>query len=435
MSAPTSNKVSTLAFWVKRSKLGSGQHIISANGTSHSENTNSFYVQFKTDDTLRVSSYPDPQTNVFTLTTSRKFRDVGAWMHIAILIDTDESAADRCKIFINGVREPAANLTGTTPSSGATNHLLGKATTTWYGSGSVNVQHCIGDEADRFRYKCSGYLADFYFVDGSAIEPVGNFIESTGYSSYKPKAFDMSSYSGNSFHIDAQPAHDADLLVTSVARNDGDTTFADVAAGHTITRYGNTHHDNTVGNPFGSGTAMYFDGSGDYLQTSTSSDLTFGTGDFTVETWFYPTTVDTSTAYKGIISDELYSSTGGWAVSQRDDELSLWIKDTGGSWVSFVADGALTASQWQHIAVSYDSSTTTTRLFVDGVSVASGTTSGWNLTGDQIEIGRSVSGQEITGYLFDARATKGTARYTSNFTAPSAPFELKPSLHRRRPIR
>ena len=45
-------------------------------------------------------------------------------MHIAILIDTDESAADRCKIFINGVREPAANLTGTTPSSGATNHLF-----------------------------------------------------------------------------------------------------------------------------------------------------------------------------------------------------------------------------------------------------------------------------------------------------------------------
>ena len=229
-SAPTSNKVSTLAFWVKRSKLGSGQHIISANGTSHSENTNSFYVQFKTDDTLRVSSYPDPQTNVFTLTTSRKFRDVGAWMHIAILINTDESAAaDRCKIYINGVREPSANLSGTNPSSGATNHLLGKATTTWYGSGSVNVQHCIGDEADRFRYKYSGYLADFYFVDGSAIEPVGNFTESTGYGSYKPKAFDMSSYSGNSFHLKFEDSSDIgsdstsnsnDFSVTNLSSHD-----------------------------------------------------------------------------------------------------------------------------------------------------------------------------------------------------------------------
>ena len=40
--------------------------------------------------------------------------------------------------------------------------------------------------------------------------------------------------------------------------------------------------------------SIYFDGDGDYLQTSTSSDLTLGTSDFTVETWFKPTTVNTS---------------------------------------------------------------------------------------------------------------------------------------------
>ena len=32
----------------------------------------------------------------------------------------------------------------------------------------------------------------------------------------------------------------------------------------------------------------------------------------------------------------------------------------------------------------------------------------------------------FTGYIFDVRITKGTARYTSNFTAPSAPLELNP---------
>ena len=207
-----------------------------------------------------------------------------------------------------------------------------------------------------------------------------------------------------------------------------DSSLHDETSNHTVSKTSGTSYDkaSTPYEAAAKSTAMYFDGTGDYLQTSTSSDLTFGTGDFTLETWLYPTTVNTSAGYKGIISDELYSSTGGWAVSQRDDELSLWVKDTGGSWVSFVADGALTANQWQHIAVSYDSSTTTTRLFVDGTSVASGTTSGWNLTGDQIEIGRSVSGQEVAGYLFDVRATKGTARYTSNFTAPSAAFELNP---------
>ena len=78
-----------------------------------------------------------------------------------------------------------------------------------------------------------GLLADVYFTDGYAKSPT-DFIESNDYGGYKPKAY-TGSFGTNGFHIDAQPAHDADLLVTSVARNDGDTTFADVAAGHTIT--------------------------------------------------------------------------------------------------------------------------------------------------------------------------------------------------------
>ena len=32
----------------------------------------------------------------------------------------------------------------------------------------------------------------------------------------------------------------------------------------------------------------------------------------------------------------------------------------------------------------------------------------------------------LNGYVFDVRITKGTARYTSSFTAPSGPFELNP---------
>jgi len=403
-SSASSATACTISFWVKRGKTDEENTVFHA-GTASGDRG---HVRFNSNNTLEAACYNGSW--FFELKTNAIYRDPSAFYHIFVSIDTTNGTG---KLFVNG-EEPS--LQTNTTNSSSTVLPFGKT-----------IEHQIGQRGFDSTGYHDGLVSDFYFIDGTALStPVDQTISSTGYSSYKPKAFDISGYSGNSFHIDAQSAHDADLLVSSIDRNDGDTLFADAAAGHTITRYGNTHHDNTVGNPFGSGTAMYFDGSGDYLQTSTSSDLTFGTGDFTVETWFYPTTVNTSAAYKGIISDELYSNTGGWAVSQRDDELSLWIKNTGGSWVSFVADGALTANQWQHIAVSYDSSTTTTRLFVDGTSVASGTTSGWNLTGDQIEIGRSVSGQEITGYLFDVRATKGEARYTSNFTAPSAPFELNP---------
>lgn len=372
----------TVAMWVKRSKLSSLQYFFSWGGDG---------INFDSSDRISIWN-----GSAYRYTTAL-FRDTSNWYHITISCN-----AGTITIYVNGVA-----------------HAL-SSSVSYPAWGSVYFGRWSGNTS----YNFDGYLADIYGIEGSALDHT-SFTESNDYGGLKPIAY-TGSFGANGFHIDAQVANDSDLLVSSIDRNDGDTLFADAAAGHTISRYGNTHHDNTVGNPFGSGTAMYFDGTGDYLQTSTSSDLTFGTGDFTLETWLYPTTVNTSAAYKGIISDELYSSTGGWAVSQRDDELSLWIKNTGGSWVSFVADGALTANQWQHIAVSYDSSTTTTRLFVDGTSVASGTTSGWNLTGDQIEIGRSVSGQEVAGYLFDVRATKGTARYTSNFSAPSAPFELNP---------
>ena len=80
------------------------------------------------------------------------------------------------------------------------------------------------------------------------------------------------------------------------------------------------------------------------------------------------------------------------------------------------------------MAVSYDSSNTTTRLFVDGTVVASGTTSGWNLTGDQVEVGRSVLGQEVQGNMADIRVTKGSALYTAAFDTPTAPFQIEPTF-------
>ena len=404
-SSAGNRKTYTVAFWVKRSSISNSNQILFSSGGTGDSNTNQ--ISFRDNDTLEFYLYPS--TSMSRLATAARFRDVGAWYHITVAVDTTQAtAANRVKMFVNGVQQTFETHT-TYPDQNDQSHF------------NDNREHKFGEEQHRNRYNAEVLLADCYFIDGSAIEPVDNFIEDTGYSSYKPKAFDMSSYSGNSFHIDAQPAHDADLLVTSVARNDGDTTFADAAAGHTLTTGGDPEHSIAVGNPFtGDDRAIYFDGSDDYIETDSSSDLTFGTGDFTVEFWFNPASTNTSNSYKGIICDEVYGGTGGWGLSQRDDELSLWIKNTGGSWVSFVADGALTANRWQHIAVSYDSSITTTRLFVDGTSVASGTTSGWSLTGERVRVGRTLSTQEVTGYLFDIRVTKGQARHTSSFTPPAS---------------
>ena len=81
---------------------------------------------------------------------------------------------------------------------------------------------------------------------------------------------------------------------------------------------------------------------------------------------------------------------------------------------------------WHHIATSYNG--TTLRTFVDGTLHASAISANWGLAlapGDNFWIGArrdSSSPIYMQGHLDEVRITKGVARYTSNFTAPTAPF-------------
>jgi hypothetical protein len=60
---------------------------------------------------------------------------------------------------------------------------------------------------------------------------------------------------------------------------------------HTITVNGNTQIS-TAQSKFG-GSSAAVDGAGDYLSIASTSDFGFGTGDFTIEGWFYKTAVAT----------------------------------------------------------------------------------------------------------------------------------------------
>ena len=86
---PTNNKIWTLSFWVKRTELGREQHILDGNGQQ-------FY--FETADKLRFGD--SGGTN---LQTTQVFRDVSAWYHLVIAVDTTQAtASNRARIYVNG---------------------------------------------------------------------------------------------------------------------------------------------------------------------------------------------------------------------------------------------------------------------------------------------------------------------------------------------
>ena len=95
-----------------------------------------------------------------------------------------------------------------------------------------------------------------------------------------------------------------------------------------------------------------------------------------------------------------------------------WVK-LGGA-VGITANSALTANTWQHIAACKSGSST--RLFVNGTQVGSTYTDTDTYDSARWEIGRVSGLFPLNGYIDDFRVTKGVARYTANFTAPTQAF-------------
>lgn len=159
------------------------------------------------------------------------------------------------------------------------------------------------------------------------------------------------------------------------------------------------------------GTSAYFDGTGDYLNV-TSSTLAFGTGDFTFECWFYSSIIsntqtilsfrDPNTADLGL-GITLYAS-----KVNIDTYAYNYITGT----------TTLSSNTWYHVAVSRSGNSM--KLFINGVQEGSTATVNFNLTNYKWNIGYGPNGY-FTGYIDELRVSNN-ARYTSNFTPASEQF-------------
>jgi len=157
-----------------------------------------------------------------------------------------------------------------------------------------------------------------------------------------------------------------------------------------------------------------------YLSTPDNAGFQFGTGDFTVEAWIYLISKPRSTASILCSGSSDYGLNGGYFVVDSSNKIQFGIPG------SVVSGGAISTGQWYHVAGTR--SGTTIRAFIDGAVVATGTgdSNTYNFSKDGLLVGRNgwdgLGSQGFYGYIDDVRITKGVARYTATFTAPTAPF-------------
>ena len=172
----------------------------------------------------------------------------------------------------------------------------------------------------------------------------------------------------------------------------------------------------TAQSKFG-GSSLVFDGSVDKLTAGTSQEFDLSSGDFTVECWLYVSSAPASNQV--IVAKWGNTVVTGWRL-EIDSSVIAWYTNTTRKLTS-----AYVAQQWNHVAVAKSGSNSF--MYINGVLAsgpASDSFSASDLTKPLTVGALDYPGffQGFVGYIDDLRITKGIARYTSNFTPPTAPF-------------
>ena len=291
---------------------------------------------------------------------------VNSWNHIAV-----SRSGNTYSLYLNGTR------TATTTNS---NSLADVATVVAIGRYSGGT----------FGYM-NGYISNARIVKGTAV------------------------YTGSTYTVPTTPL--TAVTNTQLLLNYTNGGITDAAAKNVLETVGGASIS-TAQSKWG-GSAMAFDGSGDWLINPPSAQNQLGTGDFTVEFWFY----STSSADVGIFNISATSSSGSAGMARTkntSNQITFWVNGNGGNTVT---TSTYSINAWHHVALVRNGSTNT--LYVDGVSAASNSnTPTWAST-PCIGVGRPYNDNTIgayIGYINDLRITRGYARYTANFTPPTSAF-------------
>ena len=214
---PTNVDKYTFSVWVKRADLGaSNSKIFSvSSGSTYGEEK----LEFNQDDLIWRHTQASDGSTVWERVTDRKFRDPSAWYHIVVAYDSSQgTAANRCKMYINGVEETSFSGSSN-PSSG-----LDSYTNTSGRAFKFFTYH----EDSNTSQDASAYFAEMVYIDGQQLDQTsfGEF-DSDSPNIWKPIDVSGLTFGNNGFYLDFEDSSD---LGADVSGNNNDLTFSNIAS-------------------------------------------------------------------------------------------------------------------------------------------------------------------------------------------------------------
>ena len=178
----SSRQISTLSCWVKKSRASGGDSMNIFSAFSDGSFRTEVLLQSAGDFRLLNVS-----TSV-NLQTSALFRDVGAWYHFMIAIDTTQATdTNRVKMYVNGTQ--ITSFSSATYPSQNSNFMFNNSLPLHIGrTGAYGNEYF------------DGLMANYYWIDGQALTPssFGETDATTGI--WKPKSY-SGSYGTNGFFL------------------------------------------------------------------------------------------------------------------------------------------------------------------------------------------------------------------------------------------
>ena len=474
---PTSagnRKVFTWSGWVKRNEIDSVGSLFS--GGESGTNFTSFTIGSNNQITVKKKL---SGSNDSLVAADPKTRDPGSWYHIVV---NEDYVRESSRIFVNGVEifDSGANFPSNTVGFiNATNdHRIGNSVNTneylqgemsdiFFVDGQALTPDVFGFNKEGKGYISAGSTMSTDFRSGQWLPKSPRVIKTEinrrggfGVNGFYLPLNDSSNF-GADFHCDPntiitlkdesapQPKNGAPTTsdnYISELRSDSNASNLVLAVPGIIGAPGVAYTDFSA-NIKGSGTnkvltangnagvaltdsyygsAMEFDGTGDYFSGTYNADFNFGTGDFTVEMWAQPKTVNSI--------DGLFAVNGGSGANRKiivhldNGTPKVHFGHLPGSSNAYVNSGiSITADQWHHLAFERNGSSAT--WYVNGVAtgITTALSQDVTFTNQPLYIGYGGEGSfnSFDGFIQDLRVYS-VAKYKGGFdvSKPYAPVGI-----------
>ena len=285
---------------------------------------------------------------------------VNTWNHIAFVRDGTVAT-----IYVNGVSIGSrTGITGSMSPAGGSTAFIGQ----YSGGGS---------------YYLNGSISNFRVINGTALYTA----------TFTPPTAPVTAISG-----------------TSLLLNGTNAGIFDNAAKNNLQTVGNAQISTSV-KKYGTG-SMSFDGTGDWLSVPSTTQFDFTNDNFTIEFWLNPTSW-----YGSVVSKDASF------IIYRNNSISttkMGVRFNNNAGLDFFSTDDVPVGSWSYWALVRNGNVFT--WYLNGVSSGSFTSSATVATNtNPVIVGHSTTFNiSLTGYIDDLRITKGVARYTANFTPPTA---------------